>query len=214
MDKKIKILKINENKKFSEIEKMIIDFQNLIPDINLIDNYNHRTVRIEMIIKEIWNDFVLNKNRNKEDAKCPSLGLNKIEVKTKNYKKLASEESMIKSKFMFDKQDRESRREYILKFDALIFGIFVKEKLHWLAWTKNDLVLQEYRNLCIDKQNLFLKYWEEKQKRRDQNGGNDAITISLNDFSENTIWNFFYDGKIYLDITLKEIKSILINKKI
>lgn len=204
------IIRTKDNKTFNKIEQLVQDFLNVVPGINLFDNYNHRTVRIETIIRELWPDFILNTSRNKEDARCKSLSLEKIEVKTKNYKDFNSKEStMFKSKFMFDKQDRESRRDYILKFDGLAFAVFIKEKLHWLSWTNDINTLSEYRKICVKKQEEFLVYWEEKQKRRDQNGGNDAITISLNEFSDSSIWNFYYEGNIHTNITIKEIKEIL-----
>lgn len=207
---KHKVLLVKNNNDFNRVEELVEKFIKLIPNVNLFDNYNHRTFRIEIIIKELWPDFVLNKKRNKEDATCPSLNLKKIEVKTKNYKNNNSKElTMFNSRFMFDKQDRESRREYILGFDALVFGIFINEKLHWLCWSNNEDVLEQYRNLVLKKQNEFIKYWEEKQKRKDQNGGNDAIQISLSEFNEESVWNFYLESKIYKDIKLSEIKNIL-----
>lgn len=202
------IKRIDDNKTFSRIEEMVLEFQNIVPYINLLDNYNHRVIRIEVIVKELWPDFKLNTKRNKEDAKCPSLGLEKIEIKTKNFKNNESESTMFKAKFMFDKQDREARREYILKSDALVFAVFKNEELHWLAWSKDNEVLKEYVKLCKNKQEEFLLKWNEIQKDKSKNGGNDAITISLSEFVDNTIWNFYYDKTIYSDFSLNEIKKI------
>lgn len=204
------IINIKKNEQFNKIEELVEQFVELIPGINLFDNYNHRTVRIEMIVKEIWHDFTLNKKRNGEDATCNSLNLKKIEVKTKNYKNYNSKKlTMFNSKFMFDKQDREQRRKYILGYDAIVFGIFVKEKMYWLAWSNDNEVLYEYRKLVELKQKDFIKYWEISRMIKNKNGGNDAITISLSEFSNETKWNFYWESKIYKEIKLSEIKDIL-----
>lgn len=69
--------------------------------------------------------------RNKADVMVPSLGLKNVEVKTMNMKtNKVNNESFFKKAYMFDKQDRLGRREYILTVDGLVFGLFHNENLY------------------------------------------------------------------------------------
>ncbi len=199
------------NKKFEKIEKLITEFLEIDDSVNILDNYNHRTLRIKLKIQEVWPDFNLTPGRNKSDVEVPSLGLKNVEVKTMNAKK-ENIESFFKKKYMFDKQDRKGRRKYILTIDGLVFSIFLNEKLFWIFWTNNKNTLDEYKKIATDKQETFLNYFKNAQSKKG-NGGFDTINISISEFSDNSIWNFYYKNKIYLNKKLIEIKEILLIKR-
>lgn len=210
IDKNIKNDKIYINDIFEKIERYIEEFQNLNPDLNLLDNYNHRTYRVQLKVSLLWEDIVIDKGRTKSDAHCKSKNLSNIEIKTRNNKdKVIDNKKMLNTGFMFDKQDRPGRREYILNVDGLIFSIFHFEKLYLIFWTSAENTISEYRDICIRKQEEFLPKFKEKQLLKNSNGGYDNINISINDFSDKSIWNIYYDGDIYEDRSLSEIKQIL-----
>lgn len=203
-------LSADNNAKFNEIENLITKFQNINPSMNLFDNYNHRTWRIQLKVSLLWKDFEIAKGRTKEDAYCSSLGLSNIEIKTRNNKdNLLDNKKLFKEKYMFDKQDRSGRREYILKIDGLVLSVFYKEKLYWIFWTNDENTIKEYRDLCKKKQKDFVPEFEKNQKNLDHNGGYDTITISLDEFSDNSKWNFYFENNIYKDVLLEDIKSFL-----
>lgn len=205
-----KIQEIWVNDVFDKIEKYVKEFQDLNPDLNLLDNYNHRTYRIQLKTSLLWDDIVIDKGRTKSDAHCDSMNLKNIEIKTRNNKdKKIDNKKLLKTGFMFDKQDRPGRREYILKVDGLIFSIFHCEKLYWIFWTCDKGTISEYKNICVKKQNEFLPKFKEKQSELIGNGGYDNINISINEFSNDSIWNLYYENNIYEDKSLKEIKEIL-----
>lgn len=205
-----KKIDIEQNIVFDEIETNICNLRSAYNGINLLDNYNHRTYRVSLKIKEIWKDFELMPGRNKSDAKSDSLCLKNIEIKTTNVKsKKINNNSFFKKKYMFDKQDRQGRREYIFTVDALVFSVFCNEKLHWIFWSKNYLVLKEYKKLCKNKQEEFKVKFEEIQNKKGNNGGYDTITISLSEFSDESIWNVYVNNSIYIDIKMFDIKKIL-----
>lgn len=41
------------NKKFEKIEKLITEFLEIDDSVNILDNYNHRTLRIKLKIQEV-----------------------------------------------------------------------------------------------------------------------------------------------------------------
>lgn len=208
-----KISKTNEievNKIFNKVEEYVKKFQELNPDLNLLDNYNHRTYRIQLKISLLWKDITIDKGRTKSDAHCDSMNLSNIEIKTRNNKdKVIDNKKLLKSGFMFDKQDRPGRREYILKVDGLIFSMFHFERMYWIFWTCDKNTISEYRDICIKKQKEFLPKFKKKQKITNNNGGYDNINISINDFSDNSVWNLYYENDIYENKKFSEIKKIL-----
>ena len=205
-----KKLNLKPNAKFDEIETIIQRFKMAYEDINLLDNYNHRTYRIKLKVQELWPDFNLMPGRNKADIMVPSLGLKNVEVKTMNMKtNKVNNESFFKKAYMFDKQDRLGRREYILTVDGLVFGLFHNENLYWIFWTKDQTTLAEYRSLCKIKQFKFQKKFKALQEKKNSNGGYDTITIALSEFSEQSIWNLYLKNSIYIDLTMNEIKKLL-----
>lgn len=208
---KIEILPI---KKFNEIEQAVSIFLANV-GLNAFDNYNHRTTRVAMIVRTIWKDYELDLSRNGRDSYCKSLGLKDVEVKTSNitskYAPKPENESKTyfsKMSFMFDKQDRKVRREVILRVDGLVFAVFCIEKLKLVIWTCHKKTIKEYKKIVKAKQKVFLKHWKKIQKEG-KKSGNDAINIGPKDFSNNSIWNFYYNKSIYKDATLAEIKKIL-----
>lgn len=205
--------KISIHSDFWKIEEYIEKLQSLNPDLNLLDNYNHRTYRIKLITSLLWKDIEIDKGRTKSDAHCDSMNLKNIEIKTRNSKsKIIDNKKILNTNFMFDKQDRPGRREYILKVDGLIFSIFHLEKLYSIFWTCDKNTIQEYKNICVKKQDEFLPKFIEKQKQINSNGGYDNINISINDFSNNSIWNLYYKDNIYENKNLEEIRKILLIK--
>ena len=205
-----KKLNLKPNAKFDEIETIIQRFKMVYEGINLLDNYNHRTYRIKLKVQELWPDFNLMPGRNKADVMVPSLGLKNVEVKTMNMKtNKVNNESFFKKAYMFDKQDRLGRREYILTVDGLVFGLFHNENLYWIFWTKDQTTLAEYRSLCKIKQSKFQEKFKALQEKKNSNGGYDTITIALSEFSEQSIWNLYLKNSIYLDLTMNEIKKLL-----
>ncbi len=203
------------HEQFLAIEKLVLLLKRFLPDINLLDNYNHRTVRLRLKImeNEAWKDFYLKPGRNKEDAVCPSRNLVDIESKTTNVElKNINHESFWKKKFMFDKQHIAGRREFIKKVDGLSFGLFWKEKLYWTFYTDDKETLANYRNIVEKKQREFQQKWETQSAKA--NGGYDTINIGLDDFDENSKWNVWLadgseEGLHLTNKTLKEIKQIL-----
>jgi hypothetical protein len=172
-------------------------------------------MRVQLVVQTIWPDFTLSKKRMGPDAWCNSLGLKDVEIKTSNIKSknipnLSNPGNSFfnKMSFMFDKQDRQVRRQYILGYDGLVFSIFLMEKLQLVFWTNHSNTLQKYKNIVKNKQKKFLTKWNEIQKNA-KKSGNDAINIGLKDFDDDSIWNFYYKNMIYKDATLKEAKIIL-----
>lgn len=208
--KSFRKINLNTNVKFEEIERIINDFKSVYEGINLLDNYNHRTYRIKLKVQELWPDFNLMPGRNKADVKVPSLNLNNVEVKTMNIKgNKINNLTFFKKGYMFDKQDRPGRREYILTIDGLVFGLFFNESLYWIFWTNDEKAMMEYRNLCKIKQEIFKTKFEETQKKKGNNGGYDTITIAISEFSDETTWNFYIENTIYQNITINEVKKLL-----
>lgn len=208
--KSFKKIYLKPNIKFNEIEEIIHKFKSIYEGINLLDNYNHRTYRIKLKVQELWPDFNLEPGRNKADVKVPSLNLKNVEVKTMNIKgNKINNLTFFKKSYMFDKQDRPGRREYILTIDGLVFGLFFNENLHWIFWTNDEKTMSEYRNLCKIKQEIFKTKFAADQEKKGKNGGYDTITIAVSEFSDETIWNFYNENTIYENIKISEIKKIL-----
>jgi len=130
--------------------------------INLLDNFNWRTIQVESTIKSIWPGFKTSTKRSGPDSWntihhdfFPSL--NNIEIKTTKSKT---------GEFQFDKQTDPQRRQATLLYDGFIFAMFSEntEELLWILLGVQPKTVEFIRKLLQKEQDTFLADKEAKKR--------------------------------------------------
>lgn len=172
--------------------------------LKLLDNYNHRTLQLHTHLKAIWPDVVLNTKRTGEDAFTATL--KDIEIKTYNIQEV---KKPLESQFMWDKQNDENRRPKTLASDAFVFGVFVLERFRIALVAQSPQTLDLLRTRLKEKQDTFLKAWE--QKHAEGKRGHDAIKISFTELLEGAEvpWDLCIDGQWVRNALSTEVKNRL-----
>jgi hypothetical protein len=156
--------------------------------VNMLDNYNHRTVQVYECVSRHSrvNNLVINPKRNGKDAWCDRF--RNIEIKTSKDKY---------PRFLFDKQNNEIRRQQFFDYDAFVFATFEDELMTRCIFVQEPESIQLIQSLIAIKQSTFI----EKEKRNRENGkrGYDTINITMNDitsvnhevYTPDSGWNYY-----------------------
>lgn len=156
-------------------------------NINMFDNYNHRTIQVYDCVSRhsCVENLVINPSRNGKDAWCDRF--RNIEIKTSKEKY---------PRFLFDKQNNEIRRKQFFEYDAFVFAMFEDELMTRCIFVHEPESILSIQSLIITKQQKFL----EKERMNHENGkrGYDTINISMKDimrvshevYSPEDGWNY------------------------
>ena len=154
-------------------------------NMNMFDNYNHRTLQVyDCLCKHTKVDrLVMNSKRTGKDAWCDAF--NNIEIKTTKSKY---------PQYLFDKQNNAVRRHQIYEYDAFAFASFEDELLVRCVFAHDPEAVRAIRQMFSHKQQLFLQKMEKAVM--DGKRGYDTICITNNDIAkvdvdvyESGVWN-------------------------
>lgn len=154
-------------------------------DMNMFDNYNHRTLQVYECLSRhsLVSSLVINPKRTGKDAWCDAF--ENIEIKTSKGKY---------PHYLFDKQNNDIRRQQIYDYDAFAFASFDDELLSRCVFVHEPEAVRAIRQMFSDKQHIFL----QKLVKANENGkrGYDTICITNKDLSqvdvdvyESGVWN-------------------------
>lgn len=139
-------------------------------NINMFDNYNHRTIQVYECLSRhhLIDNLTMNTRRTGKDAWCDRF--ENIEIKTSQNKY---------GMFLFDKQNNDIRRQQIFEYDAFAFAIFKDELLTQCVFVHEPESIVSIRAMFVDKQSEFV----EKSKHAAEQGkrGYDTISLTLKD---------------------------------
>jgi hypothetical protein len=204
----------------------IIPFIKKHQTINLLDNFNWRTIQVESTIQFLWPGFKTSTKRSGPDSWNSQVHeffpiLNNIEIKTLKNKN---------GEFQFDKQTDPQRRKETLLYDGFIFALFSEqtEELLWILIGVNSITVAFIKNLLQKEQDSFLKEKEAKKiKSQIQDNaaadsssyklGRDTIGLTIkkllcSDDDDDIKWNFFSKEKEKwsLNIPSKIVSEVLL----
>ena len=136
-------------------------------NMNMFDNYNHRTLQVyDCLCKHAKVErLVMNPRRTGKDAWCDAFS--NIEIKTS------------KSKYpiyLFDKQNNEIRRRQIYEYDAFAFANFEDELLVKCVFVHETNAVDQIRAMFSKKQSDFVDKMEKDTARGKR--GYDTICIT------------------------------------
>jgi hypothetical protein len=141
--------------------------------VNMLDNYNHRTIQVYDCVSQhnCVNNLVMNPKRTGKDAWCDRF--RNMEIKTSKGKYPT---------FLFDKQNNELRRQQFFDYDAFAFATFQNECMTRCMFVYEPESIWVFRDLFTKKQYEFI----EKDKQYKVNGkrGYDTIAITLKDIQQ------------------------------
>lgn len=142
-------------------------------NINMLDNYNHRTLQVYDCLSRhpSVQNLAMNPKRTGKDAWCDRY--RNIEIKTSKG---------AYPRYLFDKQNDEIRRKQIFEYDAFAFAHFQDELLTRCVFVHEPDAVQSIYRMFEAKQALFL----EKNLRNIDNGkrGYDTIDITPNELKD------------------------------
>lgn len=136
-------------------------------NMNMFDNYNHRTLQVyDCLCKhERVDHLVMNPKRTGKDAWCDAF--NNIEIKTSKGKYPI---------YLFDKQNNEIRRGQIYEYDAFAFANFEDELLVKCMFVHEAGAVRQIREMFSKKQSDFMEKMEKDTIRGKR--GYDTICIT------------------------------------
>ena len=136
-------------------------------NMNMFDNYNHRTLQVyDCLSKHVMVErLVMNTRRTGKDAWCDAFS--NIEIKTSKGKY---------PNYLFDKQNNEIRRGQIYEYDAFAFANFEDEMLVKCMFVHEPDAVGQIREMFSKKQSDFMHKTEQDTLRGKR--GYDTIGIT------------------------------------
>ena len=153
--------------------------------MNMFDNYNHRTLQVYECLSRhpLVSELVINPKRTGKDAWCDLF--KNIEIKTSKGKY---------PHYLFDKQNNDIRRQQIYEYDAFAFASFEDELLVRCVFVHDPEAIRAIRQMFSDKQQIFLQKMDKAVTEGKR--GYDTICITNKDLAqvdidvyESGVWN-------------------------
>jgi hypothetical protein len=168
-----------------ELTSFITKMSRGLLNINMFDNYNHRTLQVYECLSHnaSVNHLVINPKRTGKDAWCDLF--KNIEIKTSKGRYPI---------YLFDKQNNEIRRQQMYDYDAFAFANFEDELLIRCVFVHDPESVHGMRRMFSDKQQIFLQKLDKAVMEGKR--GYDTICITNKDLAkvnvdvyESGVWN-------------------------